>query len=100
MHLGRERPRKNRPRAVIGGVAEGVAHAPDASFTVADGRAHSDNGRHTAPPADTEPNLQIAKEMAESVDPAALERMWRRTRRSTGRGEGKTAPGSVFPPLF
>ena len=38
MHLGRERPPQAEAWDHDRGVAEGVAHAPDASFTAANGR--------------------------------------------------------------
>ena len=44
MHLGRERPPPTGPWGEEGGMAEGVAHAPDASFAAADSRADCDTG--------------------------------------------------------
>ncbi len=43
MHLGRERP-LFKTRNLDRRVAEGVAHAPDVTFTAADSRADSDTG--------------------------------------------------------
>lgn len=44
MHLGRERPSPTGPWGEEGGMAEGVAHAPDASFALADICAGCDTG--------------------------------------------------------
>ena len=52
MHLGRERPPPTGPGTVIRGVAEGVAHAPDASVTAADSRADCDTGGKERRPID------------------------------------------------
>ena len=52
MHLGRERPPKTQARDRDRGVAEGVAHAPDASVTAADSRADCDTGGKERRPID------------------------------------------------
>jgi hypothetical protein len=59
MHLGRERPPENWAQDCDRGVAEGDAHAPDVAFPAADSRA------------DTAPNPQTAKDIAESAAPSA-----------------------------
>ena len=65
MHLGRERPPKTGPRDRDRGVAEGVAHAPDASVTAADSRADCDTGGKSAARL-TAVKLLIAKNIATS----------------------------------
>jgi hypothetical protein len=97
-HPGRERPPRIEARDRVRGVAEGVAHAPDASATAADSRAHFDAGGTERRPVQRS-EVAHRKEHRRInaprtyVDPAARLEANRSPRR------GNTAPKSVFPPL-
>ena len=95
MHLGRERPRKparDRDR----GVAEGVAHAPDCSFTAADSRAECDTGGTERRPLTLHRTRRLRRTSLNLSRPA-VEWASLRTHLSTACGKGNTAPVSVFP---
>jgi hypothetical protein len=68
MHLGCERPPPNRARDRVRGVAEGVAHAPDASVTAPDSRADCDTGGKERRPIDR-------GEVADRKEPSPLHRL-------------------------
>ena len=99
MHLGRERPPQTEAWGDDRGVAEGVAHAPDASATVADSRADRNAGGTRRRPiqycelAQGEGHRQINLP-GNDVDPAA------RSTASRARERGNAAPASAFPPPF
>jgi hypothetical protein len=98
-HSGRERPPQNQARDRDRGVAEGVAHAPDASATAADNRAHCETGGterrpvHRNEVAHCKEHRQI-NAADNDVDQAA------QLSTNSSPGGGNTAPASVFPPSW
>ena len=97
-HLGREDPPQNQARDRDRGVGEGVAHAPDASITAADGRPECDvGGRSAARWSPTKSHT--ARNIAESTRLALTltrPRAWKRT----GRQGGGTLLPSLCSPSF
>jgi hypothetical protein len=92
-------PLRIRRGTAIGGVAEGVAHAPDASATAADNRAHCETGGterrpvHRNEVAHCKEHRQI-NAADNDVDQAA------QLSTNSSPGGGNTAPASVFPPSW
>jgi hypothetical protein len=96
IRLGRERPPPSGPWGEEGGMAGGVAHAPDASFTIADSRPDCDTGG-TERRQLTASNQHIAKDIAGSVS-RAFKLTSPRRRRSVARGEGEHCSHVCVPP--
>ena len=98
-HPGRERPPRIEARDRVGGVAEGVAHAPDVSLTAADGRAHSDTGGtkrrplHRGEVAQSQGHRPVDLKSTPSTPP-------RVSTASRAPKTGTTAPESVVPLPF
>jgi hypothetical protein len=99
MHLGRERPPENPSRDRDRGVAEGVAHAPDASVTTADSRADFDTDGEERRPFNASEGADYQEHRGSSA--GQVGRPARELSRRTARGtQGTTAPASVVPPPF
>ena len=79
------------------GVAEGVAHAPDASVTAADSRADCDTGGTERRPVQRS-EVAHCKEHRRTNAPRNSRRHGRAVGGEQSPGRGNTAPGSVFPP--
>jgi hypothetical protein len=99
MHLGRERPHPNRARDRVRGVAEGVAHAPDVSFTASDSRADCDTGGTKRRPLH---RSEIAQSQGHQPIDLAVKDVHATARltESCAPRRGNIAPESAFPPLF
>ena len=97
-HPGRERPPRIEARDRVRGVAEGVAHAPDASATAADSRAHFDAGGTERRPVQ---RSEVAHRKEHRGINAPRNHVDQATRLATNSspGRGNTAPASVFPLL-
>ena len=91
-------PHRIEARDRVRGVAEGVAHAPDAYFAAADSRAHFDAGGPERRPAH---HSEVAHRKEHRGINARRNHLDQATRLATSSspGRGNTAPASVFPLL-
>ena len=90
-----ENPARDRHR----GVAEGVAHAPDASVTVADSRADCDPGGTERRPPTPHRTPRLGR-TSPNLSRPAVEWTSPRTPRSTARVKGEHCSRVCVPPLF